>query len=183
MSRPFGRSTGGNPFTLACPTGQVLRGLEIVCQSGYGVNAVTPHCGSLRAETADGGSAVAVVPGATLGTAGWTMPPMAVTFSFDCPEGVITSILGQEGQNGGSLQLGGFSVGCGRLSISGVPGALTLTTVDTGSSTPQGSVVMSAPFSFACPAPQVAATFSGHAGAWIDQLAVQCTSLSLVLKP
>jgi hypothetical protein len=178
VSRLFGKSDGGNPFTLACPVGQVLYGLDIITSAGYGVYSLRLRCGTLQMVTADGGTVITRTPGSVLGPIGWTMPPSPTMLGFDCNPGVITGVFGKEGG-----QQGNFGVACSRLGLDGAPGSVTLTMEDGGSSPPQGTVPVSTPFSFTCPPPQIAGTFFGFAGAWIDKFGVQCTSPTLLLKP
>jgi hypothetical protein len=178
MSRLFGLSDGGNPFTLACPLGQVLYGLDIITSAGFGVYSLSLRCATLHAETADGGTAITRAPASTLGPIGWTMPPNAKQVDFECLHGVITGVFGREAD-----QLGDFGVTCGVLSTHGAPGAISLSMVDGGASTPQGTASYSTPFSFTCPSPQLATGFFGFSGAAVDKLGVQCAAPKPLLKP
>jgi hypothetical protein len=173
-SDPFGGS-GGTEFSETCPTGQVLVGFKGRATSE--IRQLQPVCGTLvLQEHRDSTPYVYTIvrtdanDGTAFGGAS------GGTFSYTCPENeVVSGISGKA-----DTSVNAIAVACSSLSISGSPGAFTVSRVAGGSSSEFGGGG-GTPFSFGCPGDEVAATVSGSADTSLISVAITCVSVGLDL--
>ena len=174
-----GDPTGGTPFSDPCPAGQVLIGVGGA--TGSWIDAIYGICGSVGLQVSSSTTpytyAVTISAGATLplqGVVGGTDSTWQVT----C--GPNQAVVGVAGNAGAAMDH--VVLSCAALSITGSPGAFSLSRGSVSALPPQGDSTGGSPFApFVCPAPQTIALVSGSSGQWVDSLGVACALPSLTL--
>ena len=169
--------TGGSPFSLACPAGQVMVG--IAGRSGSRVDRIQPLCAALSFEVDASGSPEhvyrvrrgTVSAGAVAGGTGGT------AFSDLCPgERVVVGIRVRHAAEVDLIQ-----AVCGALTIARGGGGW-LMSVSSPVDTPSRGGGGGNASAFSCASGGAGTRLHGRAGARIDRLAMDCTSVDLVLR-
>jgi hypothetical protein len=187
-SPAFGNSAGGTAYDGACPSGQVGIGVSITSQPGYGIYVVSLSCGTISLQANSGAKptaySIAIGAGGTAGPFGMDFPS-SKSDSYTCPKGsMLSGLSGALNQPSPGEDFVGFiTLRCSSLSVDGGPGTYHLDRVAVETSPNLGAAIMGTAFSFDCANNQIFTGISGHAGSWIDQLAVRCGTPTLQLKP
>jgi hypothetical protein len=174
-----GTTTGGNPFSDTCPSGQVLIGMGGV--TGPWIDAVYGLCGAVSIAVTTSSKpyaySVTIAPGATLPLHG-TVGAADVAWVASCPAN--EAIVAVAGNSGSAMDQ--VALSCAPLRVTGVPGGFALHQGGETALAPQGDDGGGSPFApVVCPDPQVIAAMSGSAGDWVDSLAVACAVPGIVV--
>lgn len=173
----FGSVLGGAAYDLQCPEGEVVTGIEGIGDIvAYGLAA---RCASLRVTQESGQLAVSLGAVTTTPAVGGLITGPPPSYRLVCPLGMVVSAVSgtlwnYPGATVSSVKT--LTITCSGLRVTDQKVALTGgTSLTIG--TPEAAPL--ATFTRTCPAPGAVSGFSGHAGAYIDAIAVHCGSLAL----
>jgi hypothetical protein len=165
---------GGTAFTLDCPAGRALVGID--GGSGSGLDRISPVCAAVSISTDTGTSPdytyrVTTGVSSAAGTAGGTG---GTAFVDRCPANEL--VIGIRGRSGTEVDQIWFQ--CGRVTVTRDASlAWVVTVTPTGTSTPRGGGG-GTPFTYDCPAGRVGTGLTGRGGVRIDAVAERCSSVS-----
>jgi hypothetical protein len=170
---------GGSPFTIDCPNGQALVGLDV--RSGSEVDGVRGVCQDLRRAENTGASpyTYAVSRGGALNTTGWAADQDGGGLSaFRCQGNELM----YEIQVEVGARLDRLWAACGNYAITGSPGAGWNFERTYARNAAYGGNGGGAPITYRCDGNEVAVGLFGRAGDRIDRMGLRCRDIAVVLR-